>query len=123
MIFSAEAAVVFFFALSILLFLSNFGLCGTVGAFLKRLQTGLFGIPGYILPVFIVSAGVYGIANQENPRALVKIPAAFFLLITAGLWLPLLCCYQIIYPRLDETFQIEKKISSKKEQSSRKQKA
>ena len=48
---------------------------------------------------------------------------AFFLLITAGLWLPLLCCYQIIYPRLDETFQIEKKISSKKEQSSRKQKA
>ena len=84
MIFSAEAAVVFFFALSILLFLSNFGLCGTVGAFLKRLQTGLFGIPGYIFPVFIASAGIYGIANQENPRALVKIPAVFFLLIAAG---------------------------------------
>ena len=84
MIFSAEAAVVFFFALSILLFLSNFGLCGTVGAFLKRLQTGLFGIPGYIFPVFIASAGIYGIANQENPRALVKIPAVFFLLIVAG---------------------------------------
>ncbi len=50
-------------------------------------------------------------------------PGSVFLLITAGLWLPLLCCYQIIYPRLDETFQIEKKISSKKEQSSRKQKA
>ena len=83
-IFSAEAAVVFFFALAILLFLSNFGLCGTVGGFLKRLQTGLFGIPGYIFPVFIAAAGIYGIANQDDPRALVKIPAAFFLLIAAG---------------------------------------
>ena len=87
--FSAEAAVIFFFALALLLFLSNFGLCGAAGAFLKRVQTGLFGSMGYLFPILTVAEGVYGIANRDNTRALMKIPAAFFLMIAAGAMLHL----------------------------------
>ncbi len=41
------------FAVAILLFLSNFGLCGIVGQILKGMQLGLFGILGYLLPLLI----------------------------------------------------------------------
>lgn len=37
-------------------------------------------------------------------------PGSVFLLLIAGLWLPLLCMLQIIYPVLDETFGIEEAI-------------
>lgn len=43
----------------------------------------------------------------------VLFPGSIFLLITAGLWLGLLICFQIIYPQIDEVFQIEKKINEK----------
>jgi len=37
-------------------------------------------------------------------------PGSVFLLLTAGLWLPLLCALQVIYPTIDELFGIEKAI-------------
>ena len=43
-------------------------------------------------------------------------PGSVFLLVTAGLWLGLLICFQIIYPTLDELFEIEKKINEKMNQ-------
>ncbi|MCR4951357.1 MAG: hypothetical protein K6A40_08560 [Solobacterium sp.] len=38
-------------------------------------------------------------------------PGSVFLLLTAGLWLPMLCCMQIIYPTIDEIFGIEKALN------------
>ena len=92
--------MIFFFALAILLFLSNFGLCGTVGAFLKRLQTGLFGIPGYIFPVFIAAGivisryipllnDVSGVVAGDVPRPSDR-ETLIILGIGAALTLPLL---------------------------------
>ncbi len=80
----SEAAVIFVFALSVLLFLSNFGLCGAAGAFLKRLQLGLFGVPGYLFPFFLLISVIYGVSNRDNGKALVKIPAAFGALLLSG---------------------------------------
>lgn len=80
----SEAAVIFVFALSVLLFLSNFGLCGAAGAFLKRVQLGLFGVPGYLFPFFLLISAVYGVSNRDNEKALVKIPAAFGILLMLG---------------------------------------
>lgn len=40
-------------------------------------------------------------------------PGSVFLLITAGLWLGLLCCFQVIYPQIDEIFHIEKTLNEK----------
>ncbi len=40
-------------------------------------------------------------------------PGSVFLLITAGLWLPLVCILQIIYPQIDEIFHIEKELDKK----------
>ena len=37
-------------------------------------------------------------------------PASVFLLLAAGLWLPLLCALQVIYPTLDEIFGVEEAI-------------
>ena len=37
----------------------------------------------------------------------VMFPGSVFLLLVAGLWLPLLCIFQIIYPQLDDVFGIE----------------
>ena len=39
--------------------------------------------------------------------AVLFFPASAFLLLLTGLWLPLLCALQVIYPLLDENFDIE----------------
>ena len=70
------------FALALLLFLSNFGLCGAVGGFFRSLQTGLFGVLGYIFPVFLAGTAIYALASQGTGTAFVKIPAAFFVYVT-----------------------------------------
>ena len=47
----SEMVIIGTFALAVLLFLSNFHLCGVVGDFLRSLQLGLFGMVGYVLPL------------------------------------------------------------------------
>ena len=61
-----EILVLVMFALSILLFLSNFKLCGPIGELLKNLTFGLFGIIGYIVPVLIIIATVYYIIKRKE---------------------------------------------------------
>ena len=49
----AEVIVLGSFALAVLLFLSNFHLCGFAGDFLRGIQIGLFGLPGYVAPLVL----------------------------------------------------------------------
>lgn len=49
----AEVIVLGSFALAVLLFLSNFHLCGFAGDFLRGIQLGLFGLPGYVAPLVL----------------------------------------------------------------------
>ena len=78
----AEAVIIGLFALSVLLFLCNFGLCGVAGGLLRALQLGLFGALGYLFPVVLFLSGVFRMSNRDNPAALKKIPAAFIAFIS-----------------------------------------
>ena len=80
--FRKEAAVIGLFALALLLFLSNFGLCGAVGNFFRSLQTGLFGVLGFVFPVFLAGMVIYALYTQGTGTAFVKIPAAVLVCIT-----------------------------------------
>ena len=60
----AEVIIICSFAVAILLFLSNFGLCGIVGQILKGIQLGLFGILGYLLPILIFVGTCFHLSNQ-----------------------------------------------------------
>ena len=64
------------FALAVLLFLSNFHLCGVVGDFLRSLQLGLFGMVGYVLPLALFVGACFYLSNRGNPVALMKLGAA-----------------------------------------------
>ena len=79
----AEVIVLGSFAAAVLLFLSNFHLCGFAGDFLRSIQLGLFGLPGYIAPLVLFVGTCFYQANRGNRVALHKnaaSAAAFFLL-------------------------------------------
>lgn len=70
-------------AVSIILFISNFGIAGGVGRFLSGLIFGLFGIAAYIFPLALFAGTAFFISNQDNPVAAVKTAASalFFLFL------------------------------------------
>lgn len=79
----AEMIVLGSFALAVLLFLSNFHLCGFAGDFLRGIQLGLFGLPGYVAPLVLFIGTCFYQANRGNQIAMQKTiasAAAFFLL-------------------------------------------
>ena len=78
----AEVIIICSFAVAILLFLSNFGLCGIVGEILKSVQLGLFGILGYLLPLLIFVGTCFHLSNQGNIHAAIKLGAVIGTMIT-----------------------------------------
>ncbi|RGY99433.1 DNA translocase FtsK [Clostridium sp. AM58-1XD] len=71
----SEVAIIISFALAVLLFLSNFHLCGVFGDFLRSVQLGIFGSVGFIAPLLLFVGTCFYIANRENPRAMMKMGA------------------------------------------------
>ncbi len=71
----SEVFVIVAFALAVLLFLSNFRLCGIVGEFLRSVQLGLFGMAGYVAPIILFVGTCFAMANRENPIAALKLTA------------------------------------------------
>lgn len=59
-------------AVSIFIFLSNFGLCGTVGNTISVFFFGIFGIVQYIVPIVILVFSLLMIANKFNSLAIKK---------------------------------------------------
>ncbi len=78
----SEIAVILLFAISALLFLSNFGICGFVGSFFKGIQTGLFGIVGYLFPIFLFFISLFGMSNKGNVKAKLKIVAVILAILS-----------------------------------------
>lgn len=63
-------------AVSILLFISNFGIGGTVGNIVSRFFFGIFGIIAYVFPIVLLTITFFAVSNQGNRVAVVKIIAA-----------------------------------------------
>lgn len=71
----AEVFIILSFALAVLLFLSNFHLCGVAGDFLRTLQLGIFGVVGFIAPLLLFTGTCFYLSNRGNKAATVKILA------------------------------------------------
>lgn len=79
----AEVMILLSFAAAVLLFLSNFHLCGVAGDFLRGVQLGLFGMAGYIAPLILFVGTCFAMSNLGSRTAVRKLIAAvavFFLL-------------------------------------------
>ncbi len=70
-----EVVLIASFAVAVLLFLSNFHLCGVAGDYLRKVQLGIFGMIGFVAPVLLFVGVCFGISNQRNPIASLKIVA------------------------------------------------
>ncbi len=82
---SNEVLLIITLAVGVLLFLCNFGIIGPVGDSISRVMFGIFGLMAYIAPVFIFLAVAFGISNQGNFRAAMKLTAAVILFFTIGM--------------------------------------
>ena len=81
-----EVAIIVSFAVSVLLVLSNFGLCGAVGDFCRKVMLGIFGSMGYAAPVLLFLGTCFYMSNRGNYRAFLKMGAvAVVLLALCGL--------------------------------------
>lgn len=79
-----EIILIGVFALTILLFLCNFGVIGVVGDKISRVMFGVFGLTAYALPVLAFVAIAFGISNQGNRAATMKLAAGVVLFLVIG---------------------------------------
>ena len=79
-----EIVLIGVFALTVLLFLCNFGIIGVVGDAISKVMFGLFGTVAYAAPVAAFVAVAFGISNQGNRTASRKLIAGILLFFLAG---------------------------------------
>ena len=84
--FTREVILWIVVAVSLLLFISNFGFGGTIGGTVSRFFFGLFGIISYIFPIVLLVGTFFAVSNQGNRVAAVKLAflCMFFELISDG---------------------------------------
>ena len=70
---TSEIILIGVLALTILLFLCNFGVIGVIGNQISRVMFGIFGTMAYALPVLAFIAIAFGISNQGNRIASMKL--------------------------------------------------
>ena len=71
-----EVRLVVLLILSVFLFVSNFGVGGSVGNWLSSLLFGCLGLFSYIFPVVLLFLILFSLANKENMIATIKITGA-----------------------------------------------
>lgn len=82
----AEVMILSSFAVAVLLFLSNFHLCGAAGRYLRSFQLGVFGMVGFIAPLLLFTGTCFYLSNRENLTAMRKLLASIALvLVLCGL--------------------------------------
>ena len=86
----SELIVIGVIALTIFLFLCNFGVCGALGSAVSGVLFGLFGITAYIAPLVVLAAVVVGVANFGSNAAIRKIVAGIVLFFVIGMLAELL---------------------------------
>lgn len=69
----SEVIIIASFAVAVLLFLSNFHLCGVAGDGLRKMQLGIFGMIGYIVPILLFVGTCFYMSNKGNPIAAIKL--------------------------------------------------
>lgn len=76
-------------AVSIVLFVSNFGIGGKVGDLLSSVLFGLFGLLAYVFPILLFVGTVFVLSNGKNRIAVIKVIAAILFVCFLCLFLEL----------------------------------
>ncbi|MCI9378922.1 MAG: DNA translocase FtsK [Eubacterium sp.] len=88
--FEGEVVLWILLAVSILLFVSNFGIGGAVGGFASKLIFGLFGLMAYVFPIVLFVGSCFLISNKKNHFAIFKFVAGFLLFCAFCMFLQLI---------------------------------
>ena len=88
--FQLEIILWIVIAVSLLLFISNFGVGGVVGNAVSSFLFGLFGLVAYVFPIILVVATVFATSNRGNMFAMVKLIAAILFAIFMCVFLSLI---------------------------------
>ena len=83
-----EVLVLVMLAVSILLFISNFGIGGVIGTAVSRFFFGVFGWMAYLFPAALFFGTAFAAANRKNPAAVWKM---------CGLLLLFLCICGLVH--------------------------
>lgn len=73
-------------AVALLLFLSNFGICGIVGNALRSAMLGLFGSMGFVFPIILFVVVGLAAYNSANTKSVAKIAAVIILFLDGCLF-------------------------------------
>ena len=73
--FTEEIVLWIILAVSILLFISNFGIGGTIGNAVSRFFFGVMGLIAYVFPVLLLVGTFFAVSNRGNRVATVKLVA------------------------------------------------
>ena len=68
-------------AVSVILFLSNFGIGGVVGGAISSFFFGLFGFLAYLFPIILLLGSFFAISNRGNRLAVVKVASIVVLIL------------------------------------------
>ncbi len=88
--FGNEVALLVILAICIILFMSNFGIGGFIGAKVSGFFFGLFGKMAYLFPICFFIGAAFFISNRENGMALIKIVAGIVFVIFLCLFMELI---------------------------------
>lgn len=91
-IFTEEVILWVILAISILLFISNFGIGGAIGNAVSSFFFGVFGLIAYIFPVVLVIGTFFAASNKGNRIAAVKIAAAVFFVLFLCMFIEIVRC-------------------------------
>ena len=86
---SREVILWVMLAVSIVMFVSNFGIGGKVGDLLSSFLFGIFGLLAYIFPILLFVGTVFVLSNGRNRIAVVKVIAAILFVCFLCLFLEL----------------------------------
>lgn len=81
----SEIWLIALFAVSVFLFLCNFGIIGMVGNAISDVMFGIFGLTAFVMPVVLFLMVAFGTANSGNIIATCKIVAGVVLFLVVGM--------------------------------------
>ncbi len=81
----SEIVVIAVVALTIFLFLCNFGVCGALGNAVSSVLFGLFGFTAYVAPLVMLASVVVGIANFGSSASKRKIISGLVIFLLVGI--------------------------------------
>lgn len=79
--FQTEIILWIIVAVSLFVFISNFGIGGAVGHAVSSVLFGVFGLVAYVLPIILLIGSFFAVSNKENHYALIKLVEAVLLVV------------------------------------------